>query len=509
MATTLRKIAAAGTALALLGLTACSSSSADSEDVAGSASSAQGGTVRVGIMGAPGDPLDVTMASSFFSYGVSLNLFDSLVVMSQGQTELVLAESITPNEDATEWTIAIHDDVKFTDGSDVTADDVLASLKYLAVAPNYGSMFADFDFDNASSDGDLTVKLPMAKPRADLVESILAQISIVFPEGMTDFTKAIGSGPFKLESYDPDTGVVLARNDDYWGGAPALERLEFLPIADATARLTAVASDQLDYAMGVTATGAQTIQKGSGVVVQDPGPAESNAFTFMLNPNKAPFNDPEVRDAFRLAVDRQALVDVVFRGRGTVGNDIVGKGMVGYDDSIEQRQRDIDKATEVFKAKGVTSISVLASEMTPGITDAAKLLAQQLQEAGVDVTVTEVDPTALFADLSTIPANDVFSFYAINRPIAAHIPMFSVDGAPGNYLGGTNSELTEVITASQATSDEPERTRLLDKAQEILWTSGPDTVWGFQPVLSAHDEKLSGVEIIQSVPVFTHASYQA
>lgn len=509
----LRRIAVAGLALLLTGLAACSSPAASGEPGgAGSPSQSgaatDGGTVRVGILGSGGDSLDVTQASSFISYGVALNTFDSLAVMSHGEAKLQLAESITPNADATGWTIVIHDGVRFHDGTEVTADDVLASLTHLATAPIYGSMFADIDLTGATSDGDRTVTLSTARPRADLVESVLAQMSIVFLAAMPNFDKPIGSGPFIVQSHDPDTGTVLVRNDDYWGGKPGIERLEFVPILDAGARMTALLDDQLDYAMGVTPTGIETIPAGAAVAVQDPGAAESSAFSFQLNAGKSPFDDPEVREAFRLAVDRQALVDVVFRGKGEVGNDIVGKGMQGYDDSIPQRERDLDKAKQVFTSKGVTAITVLASEMTPGITDAAKLLAQQLAEVGVEVTINESDPATLFADPSVIANNNVFSFYAINRPFAAHAPMFNVDGAPGNYFGNTFPAFTEKITASQATTDTAARTALLNEAQRIFWESGADTVWGFQPVLAAHDEALTGVEIVQSVPAFHQASYR-
>lgn len=498
----LRRFTVAAVALGMTGLIACSSG-------AGSTSpAAPATTVRVGILGGAGDSLDVTKASSFISYGVALNLFDSLVVMSQGESRLQLAESITPNADATSWTIVIRDGVRFHDGTEVTADDALASLRYLATAPSYGSMFADLNLDAARSDGDRTLVLTTSRPRADLVESMLAQMSIVFPAGMTDFTRPVGSGPFKVHSYDPDTGTVLVRNDDYWAGPPAIERLEFLPIADAAARMSGLLDHQLDYAMGVTPTGVETIPAGSGITVQDPGPAESNAFMFQLNAQKPPFDDPEVREAFRLAVDRQALVDVVFRGKGGIGNDIVGKGMLGYDDQLPQRTRDLAKAKAVFAAKNVTAIAVVASEMTPGITDAAKLLSQQLAEAGVTVTLKEADPSTLFSDLSVLAAYDAFSFFAINRPFAAHAPMFNVTGAPGNYFGNGFPEFSEKIAASQATTDAVARGALLDDAQRLFWESGTDTVWGFQPVLSAHDEHLAGVEIVMSVPLFHKASYQ-
>ena len=499
-----RRLGALTLSLAAATLAACGSPATESATNGPAAER----VVRVGILGSPTDSLDVTKAATFLPYGVALNIYDSLVVMSQGEPQLRLAESITPNADATEWTIVIHDHVTFQDGRPLTADDVLASLKYLVTSPSYGSMFADFDLANATSDGKLTVTLPLTRPRADLIESTLAQISVVIPKGTTDFTKPIGSGPFKVESFSPETGAVLVRNDSYWGEPAKLDRLEIVPIADATARMSAITGGQIDYAMGVTPTGIETIAEGSGLAVQDPGPAESNVFVFHLNANRAPFNDPEVRQAFRAALDRQKLVDVVFRGKGTVGNDVAGEGMVGYDANLPRREYDPAAAKAVFKAKGVTALSVLTAEMTPGVTDAAKLMAQQLEEVGVKVTISEADPSTLWNDLSVVANHDIFSFFAINRPFAAHAAMFNVDGAPGNYMRTHDEAFTAAITAAQAETDATARQKLLDKAQQILWDEGADAAWGYQPVLAVHTEKLTGVEIASSVPVFHKAYYQ-
>lgn len=506
LARRVRRLGIASIAVAALTLSACA---APAPHPAGGPSSAATDVVRVGIIGSPSDSLDITKATTFLPYGVALNIYDSLAVMSQGEPRLRLASSITPNADATQWTITIHQGVKFQDGRPLTADDVLASLQYLSTAPNYGSMFADIDMAAATSDGKLTVTLPLKRPRADLVESTLSQISVVFPKGTTDFSSPVGSGPFTLASFNPDTGAVLERNPDYWGEPAKIARLEFIPIADATARMSAITDHQVDYAMGVTPTGVETIANGSGITVQDPGPAESNAFTFHLNANKAPFNDPEVRQAFRMALDRQELVNVVFRGKGGIGNDVTGQGMLGYNKSLPQREHDAAAAKAIFQAKGVTSLSVLTSEMTPGVTDAAKLMARQLEQVGVKVNLTQADPSTLWNDLSVVLHHDIFSFFAINRPFVAHAAMFNVDGSPGNYMKTHDEAFSAAIAQAQSQTDATARQDVLDQAQQILWERGADTVWGYQPVLAAHDEKLTGVEIVSSVPLFHKASYRS
>lgn len=496
--------AAIGLLALSLGLAACAASPTASPGAAGAAAPT---TVRVSVLGSASDTLDITKAATFLPYAVALNLYDSLAIQREGAAELQLAESIEPNDDGSVWTIRVRPGVTFHDGQPLTAADVLYSLRYLSSAPVYGSMYADLDMASATTDGDLTVILPLHRPRADLIESVLAQNSVIFPDGTTDFAAPVGSGPFRFESFSGDTGAVLVRNDDYWGGASAIERLEFLPIADATARLAALLDGQVDFSMGITATGAETIDAGSGVVVQNAGTGESSAFSFTMNTRKAPFDDPEVREAFRLVLDREQLTSVVLRGSGEVGNDLVGKGLAGYNTSLPQRERDLAKARAVFEAKGVTTLDLLASEMAPGITDSARLLVQQLAEAGVTATVSETDPATLWSDLSVLEGTQVFASYAINRPFAAHAAMFTGAGSPGNYGGWVDEVYDDLLARSQSTVEPTQRAELLDQLQARFWEVGPDAVWGYQPVLAAHVQGLEGVRVSQSVPLFHTAAY--
>lgn len=487
---------------ACLTLTACAPGSSDT-----TSTPATGGTVRVSVLGSATDTLDVTKASTYMPYAVALNVYDSLAILKGSEPYYQLIDTIEPNSSATSWTITIKDGVKFHDGTAMTADDVLYSLKYLGSAPNYGTMFSDVDFDASTSDGSRTVVLKLTKPRSDLVEAVLGQISVVFPKGTTDFTTLNGSGPYKLVSFDANTGAVLEPNKDYWGGAPSLDRLEFIPVADADARLSALTGGQVEYAMGITPTGAQTVENNNAISIMDPGSEQSSAFQFTMNTRIAPFNDPEVRAALKSLVDRQALVDNVFRGKGEVGNDVVGKGLSGYNSDLSQVTYDKDAAAKVFADKNVTSLNIIAAEITPGITDAAKLLATQLAEANVTLTVKEMDPSAVYSDPSAIASANLFSNYAINRPFAAHAAMFTAAGAPGNYSGWSDTKYNSLITQAQATTDTTERQNLLSQAQEVFHTSGGEVVWGFQPVLAAHVTGLSGIEIAQSIPLMHKAQY--
>ena len=484
-------------------LVGCSNAGASS-----SASNTDSGIVRVAVLGSPTDTLDITQAVTNMPFAVDYNVYDSLVMLEGGEIVHQLAESLTPNADATEWTIVIHGDVMFHDGTPLTADDVLYSLRYQGTSPAYSSIYADVDFDASTSDGDRTVVLKTTRPRADLVEGILAQVNLVFPDGTTDFSDGNGSGPFKVESFSADTGTVLVRNDDYWGGAPTLEQIEFVPIADASARLSALTDGQVDLALGITAAGADSVESNSDLTVVDDGVRASSAFLFTVNTTIAPFDDPEVREAFKLAIDRQQLVDTVFRGRGEVGNDIVGAGLPGYDEDLAQREHDPELAEKIFAEHGVTDLGIVAAELTPGILDATEMVKQQLADIGVTLTITEADPTAIYTDLEQVQRSQMFATYLINRPVASTLPTFTSKESVYNFSGWADEEYNQLLIDSQRAVDEGERQTLLDAAQQRMWDEGGDVVWGFQSELFAHVSGLEGIEISQSMPLFHDAGYE-
>ena len=119
---------------------------------------------------------------------------------------------------------------------------------------------------------------------------------------------------------------------------------------------------------------------------------------FYMDTTKAPFNDPDVRMAIKLIADRQALVDGALNGYGQLGNDIVGKGLPWYDESLPQREQDIDQAKSLLKKAGQENLTVLlqTSQIFPGFVESATLLAQQAKAAGVTINLKQEPPNSYY-----------------------------------------------------------------------------------------------------------------
>lgn len=468
----------------------------------------RGGRLRVGALGAAMatlSPVDVQGNADFLAV---LNIFDSLTLLRGGEIELLLAESIEPNADAAEWTLQVRPGVQFHDGRPVRAADVVFSLRALSASPFYGQFLADIDAAGLRAVDDRTVLMPLKRPRADLVEGALSIGLAIFPEGTTDFTQPVGSGPFRVVSFKPGSSTVLERNPDYWGGPALLDAVEIRTIADSAARLNGVRSGELDLALRVTPAGVRA-QQGSDLRVVRGDDANADVLGFVMNVTQAPFDDPDVRLACKLACDRQAIVDAVLLGEGTVGNDLLGMGLPGYDTSIEQREHDPDEARRLFAAARVTSLPLKVADITPGIVSAGDVYADQLRAVGVTAELERADPASYFNDYAAFLSTPFQGQFFINRPVAAALPFLTGSGSTFNPSAFARPEYDALLARAQATQDDAARTDLLHEAQRTLWEQGGDLFWGYQNVLHATSSAVQDVDLTQSFPYLRGTSLSA
>ncbi|SDD62306.1 ABC transporter substrate-binding protein [Actinokineospora iranica] len=462
-------------------------------------------TLRIGIA-------DATKSTALdpraIGYGASLmvlhHVYDSLMFIDNGKYALGLAESVTPNADATRWTIRIRPGVKFHSGRPVTAADVAYSLRTIgAPKSTRSSVYADVDGANIKVVDTNTVEVPLKRPRGDFREAILVIFSVVFPEGTTDFTKADGSGPYRLETND-GKNVVLLGNKDYWGQRPPLSRLDIVRMADAPARLNALKAGEIDYAVGISATGAQAERANSTLELRRGGAANSNGLSFSMNQRLKPFDDPRVRKAVRLAVDRAALVNNSLLGLGTPANDVIGLGLPGYAD-LPERTQDLDQARKLLGEAGISELTLRIAELVPGMVGAAQLFAQQLGQAGVKLNLQQVPADTYYADLKSLATVPFQGFYYLNRPAAVHLAAVTNSKAPFNVTGAGEDHHRR-LTAAQQTVDDDKRAEQFAAIQRQFHAEGGDVVWGFQEQIDASRPGVRDVAMRDSLPLFMRAS---
>ena len=250
-----------------------------------------------------------------------------IVLTPEAQPVVVLAEELTPNPKATEWTLRIKQGITFHNGKPLTVDDVIYTFQQILnpKAPaSAAAGLASIDAKAMTKLDPYTVRIPCSTPFATLGQALaIPGYSDIIPVGY-DVTAPVGTGPFRLKSFSPGTQSVFVRNDNYWQtGLPYLDEIVITDYSDETSQVNALLAGQVDVVNLLSEDVISEVQGESKNVLVSAG-GGWNPFTMRVDTGT--FADVRIRQAMRLVVDRQQMLDLVFGGFGTLGNDCSGSG---------------------------------------------------------------------------------------------------------------------------------------------------------------------------------------
>ncbi len=480
----------------------------------------RGGTLRAAFVGGgASESLDVFKSGTSMDFVRARALHASLGDLdptAPGGFKSFVLEEITPAPDLTSYTLRVRSGLRFSDGSPLTARDVAHSLELTATAAPIGSLAvfaADFDVTRMRVIDDTTLELPTKRPIADGATVLCLGTTFVYKEGTTAFTADMPTGgPFKLVGFDPGRGAQLARNENFAGSdGPYLDGLELLSIPDGDARLNALRGKQVDYAHDLSPVQARTVEAdGSLRVVEAAAPSLTSLY-FQLNMAKPPFDDPRVREAFRLAIDRQSILDTVLFGRGELGNDLLSLGYPDYAGDLPQREHDPARARQLLSEAGASDLAVTLTTgpETPGMVEAATLYAEHLKDVGVEVTLQEKPAGQLYADFAAYSALPFAGGYASATPPMLIYQIIYQGGNPFGF-GWNRPDVDQMVLAARAATTPDDAKEKAAAVQEMLVDEGNTVLPVFKPSMSGQVPNLVGVEkgLFEQHPSFVEASLQ-
>ena len=314
-----------------------------------------------------------------------------------------LAESWEPNATNNVWTFHLRQDAFFHDGKPVTSADVAYSVDHWkngaesVLASTFGIV------DSVDTPDDFTVVFNLNKPHVDFPMLTMDYRARVLPkDGLPDIlTTGIGSGPFKLEKLDVTGVTKVVANDDYWGGPPGLAGVDVYTIADVQSSLQALQSGQIDFGQ-VTLPESELFQGNSDFVVTEI--PSGNWSGFVMRTDIPPFDNLALRQAFHLVLDRQAMMDLVISGIGTLSCDT----MVMPGDPYQLTMGDCtnwEQDIEAAKAKLVEAgypdgfeVDLYTSDMIAEWTPMAEVFQQQAALAGIKVNIVTAPAAGYYSD---------------------------------------------------------------------------------------------------------------
>lgn len=442
------------------------SSTAENND---SSTSKYGGQVIVAIP-QDLDYLDLHLAEAAGTREVMFNIFEGLLkVNTEGGLNPAIAESYEISEDGLTYTFKIRKGVKFHNGKELTAKDVVYSYSKLAGLETGEPLSSSFSsVEKIESPDDYTVVITLKENTVGFLTAVTAAI---IPENYEDSnTKPIGTGPFQFVEYKPGQSLIIEKNEDYYiEGVPYLDKVEFRILPDEEAAFLALQSGEIDIYPRIGTEKAQQLGNGFETISNPQNLVQLLAF----NNKVKPFDDVRVRQAINYAVNIDEIIEGVAIGKGTkLGSNLSPVLSKYYNAELEDLYPyDTEKAKKLLEEAGLKDgfeFTITVPSVYPFHVSTAEVIVYQLEKIGVKANIESVE-WGVWLDRvyngrdyeTTIIGLDgkLDPYEILNRYIST---------ADNNFLNYKNPKLDEALAKAKTEVNEENRISYIKEAQKII-----------------------------------------
>ncbi len=480
-----------------------------SPDVDTPSDGTQGGNEPVGskpsntlvLLGADPPTLDPALASDSTSANYIVELFSGLVALD---TELKIVPDIAASwdisQDGTLYTFTLRDDVTFAKGRAVTADDFKYSMER-ACDPTTQSPVADTylgdivgcrdklrgttaDVSGVRVAGPQTLEIQIDAPKVYFLAKLTYPTAFVVDRETVEregrlwaSTDPNGTGPFTLDSYNFGESMVLVPNENYYGTPkPSLDQVTY--ILSGGSGMTMYETGEVD-AVGVGLADLDRVLDPANPLNKELQEVESFSIGYIgLNTQQAPFDDPLVRQAFNLAVNKEALAEVVLNNTVTPAYGIIPPGMPGYNPDIQGLRHDAERAKELLAQssyggpEGLPDITLHVSGAGGAAGPQVEAIVEMWkQNLGVDVAIEQTEWATFLFDVSRRP--NPYQAFSIGWIADYPDPQNFLDilfhcESLDNRTSYCNPEVDALLEAARIEQDETARMELYRQAEELI-----------------------------------------
>ena len=354
----------------------------------------KGGEITIGIAQDLDDSLDPHQTVAAGTREVLFNIFEGLVKPnSDGEMIPAVAEKYTLSEDGTTYTFTLREGVKFHNGQTVTAEDVVYSINRCAAVPEGQEkpLVAAFSaVKSVEALDEKTVAVTIAQRDLEFISYMTA--AIIPADYENQDTAPVGTGPFRFVSRTPQQDFVMERFEDYWGAPAWLDKVTYKICGNADALVMTLNGGSIDLCAHLTSAQASQLNQNFQVLEGTMNLVQA----IYLNNQAKPFDNQLVRQALCYAIDRQGIMDMVADGHGTAVGSSIYPAFTKYflPELVDKYPHDVAKAKELLAQAGYPdgfdmTISV-PNNYQPHM-DTAEVVAEQLREAGINVTIQPVE----------------------------------------------------------------------------------------------------------------------
>ena len=390
-----------------------------------------------------------------------------------------LAESYEVNDEHTEWTIKLKDGIKFSDGCDLTPTKVKEYFDHMKEVGPSGSAkpekYLEFEAEVTVDDDANTINIKTSKPYANLVGQLChPTMGITDVEHIENYDNGIiGTGPYKIESWDEGQAITLVKNEDYFKGEPSIDKIVFKIVPDDNAKALQLKSGELDLAL-LTPKDAAAFADDEAYTCYDMKTSDYRGIMFNFG-NEYWQKNRDLIPAVCYGLDRQAIIDAVLLGQGMPAYGPLQRNIYNYED-VEHYDYNPEKSKEILEAAGCEMgddgfyyrdgekvgfvISVSAGDQVR--IDMAQIAAQELKEIGMDVSVE--------IPAQTDWAGQMAFLIGWGSPFDADDHTYKVFGTDkgANYSGYSNADVDKYLTEARQSADPEVRAEAYANFQKAL-----------------------------------------
>jgi peptide/nickel transport system substrate-binding protein len=354
-----------------------------------------------------------------------------------------------------------------------------------------------------------TVQIRLKLPLTPFLQYLAHHSLYIYsPEALKKWGKdmvkhPVGTGPFKLETWEPGVKVVLVRNDDYWGGAPKIRQAIYIPIIEAQARLSAVKTGEIDLTMDVPPDSLDELRKDPNIVVAETN--SSAVWYVVLNTRHPILKDKRVRQAMNYAVNKEAIIRDILKGTAVVAVSPLSPVYGPYAESGVQRYPyDPEKAKALLKEAGQANgfdVTFFVPESGSGMqspVEMATVIQANLAAVGVRAKIQTMEWGAYLKKYVDGPDMAEMSWNpSIGDPDHMMYMLLSSDRFPPAFNAGfyQNQRVDDLLRKGRTTIDEKERVPLYREAQKLVTEDAPWIIVDHGKQVIVHRKRVQGFKL--------------
>ncbi|GAK09205.1 oligopeptide ABC transporter, periplasmic oligopeptide-binding protein OppA [Geomicrobium sp. JCM 19038] len=492
-----------GLSSALL-LTACSSDPEESET--SSNANETSSEVEAGgnfILAMPSDPVTLNphAATDIPSTIVFTNIYENLVMNDENmELQPALSESYDQIDDLT-WEFNLREDVSFHDGEPFNADAVVTNFERFLDPDTASPRASLFELvEDIEAVDEYTVHFKTSAPFAPLPAHLAhGSAGIVSPKaieqdeaGESDLTmNPVGTGPFEFDSWEQGNELVLSANESYYGEVPAIDQATFKVVPEQSTRIAMMEQGEAHYMQQIEPANVGQFDHMDDVSVIT---QEQLGYEYIgFNTEVEPFDDPLVRQALTMTVNRETLLEGLYDGYGLVAESPLTENTFGYSSNIEPLEYNPEKAKELLAEAGYEDgfeATILTNDANPLRVQVAELVQDYFQEVGVTLSI-ELMEWGAYLDAVGEGNSDMFvlgwSSATGDADYALH-PNYHSDnlGSAGNQTFYQNEEVDEWLIQAREETDEDARLALYEQIEQQIVDDAP-------AIFTVHNDYIVGL----------------